>query len=113
MTRPKTNIELARGISDNTQPPIHTLLDTYLQSRGTALPDPAPACLRFAPKLVHPNGQYFPAMIALLSDPRTGEPLGGDTAHLSRLERQGQGAGREGGAEDVAWPLPGRRCSTG
>ena len=77
MSELKTNAELARGISDNAQPPIHTLLETYLQWRGTVLPDPAPRCLRFAPKLAHPNGQYFPAMIALLSHPRTGEPLGG------------------------------------
>jgi hypothetical protein len=77
MREPKTNAELAREISDNAQPPIDTLLESYLQWRGTVLPDPAPACLRFAPKLLHPNGQYFPAMIALLSHPRTGEPLGG------------------------------------
>ena len=77
MREPKTNAELAREISDNAQPPVDSLLEIYLQWRGIVLPDPAPNCLRFAPKLVHPNGQYFPAMIALLSHPRTGEPLGG------------------------------------
>jgi uncharacterized protein (DUF927 family) len=77
MSELKTNVRLAREISANAQPAIDTLLKIYLQWRGTVLPDPAPACLRFASKLVHPNGQYFPAMIALLSDPRTGEPLGG------------------------------------
>ena len=113
MSELKTHAALAREISDNAQPPTDPLLETYLEWRGTVLPDPAPTCLRFAPKLVHPNGQYFPAMIALLTRPRTGEPVRGDTAHLSRLERQGQGAGREGGAEDVARPLPGRGRSTG
>ena len=77
MSEGKTNAGLAREISGNAQPPIDTLLEIYLQWRGTVLPDPAPNCLRFAPKLVHPNGQYFPAMIAMLSHPRTGEPLGG------------------------------------
>ena len=77
MSEVKTNAGLAREISGNAQPPIDTLLEIYLQWRGTVLPDPAPNCLRFAPKLVHPNGQYFPAMIAMLSHPRTGEPLGG------------------------------------
>ncbi|HEY1783716.1 MAG TPA: toprim domain-containing protein [Roseiarcus sp.] len=77
MSELKTNVRLAREISANAKPAIDTLLEIYLQWRGTVLPDPAPARLRFAPKLVHPNGQYFPAMVALLSDPRTGEPLGG------------------------------------
>ena len=77
MSELKTHAALAREISDNAQPPTDPLLETYLEWRGTVLPDPAPTCLRFAPKLAHPNGQYFPAMIALLSHPRTGEPLGG------------------------------------
>jgi hypothetical protein len=45
MSEVKTNAGLARGISDNAQPPIDTLLEIYLQWRGTLLPDPAPTCL--------------------------------------------------------------------
>ena len=77
MTEPKTNAELAREIWDNAQPITGTLVETYLRSRGITLPDPAPECLRFAPKLRHPNGQFFPAMIALPTNPKTGEPVGG------------------------------------
>jgi hypothetical protein len=49
MSELKTNAELAREISDNAEPSIDTLLKTYLEWRGTVLPDPAPTCLRFAP----------------------------------------------------------------
>jgi hypothetical protein len=77
MTKRKTNAELAREVWDHAQPITGTLVDAYLQSRGITPPDPAPECLRFSPKLVHPNGQFFPAMIALPTNPKTGEPVGG------------------------------------
>ena len=48
-----------------------------MKSRGITLPDPGPECLRFAPKLRHPNEQFFPAMIALSTHPKTGAPVGG------------------------------------
>ena len=77
MTKRKTNAELAREIWDSAQPISGTLVEIYLGSRGITLPDPAPDCLRFAPKLTHSNGQFFPAMIALPTNPKTGEPIGG------------------------------------
>ena len=77
MTKRKTNAELAREIWDSAQPISGTLVDIYLGSRGISLPDRAPDCLRFAPQLTHPNGQFFPAMIALPTNPKTVEPIGG------------------------------------
>jgi hypothetical protein len=77
MTKRKTNTELAREIWDSAQPISGTLVDIYLGSRGISLPDRAPDCLRFAPQLTHPNGQFFPAMIALPTNPKTVEPIGG------------------------------------
>jgi uncharacterized protein (DUF927 family) len=75
MSERKTNVEFARSILEDAGP--GTLLETYFGSRGITLPDPAPECLRFAPKLPHPNEQYFPAMIAQLTNPKTGVPTGG------------------------------------
>jgi putative DNA primase/helicase len=77
MNARKTNAEIAREILDNTRPAPGTLLDTYFRSRGITPPEPVPECLRFAPKLAHPNEQYFPAMIAQLTNPMTGAPTGG------------------------------------
>jgi hypothetical protein len=73
----KTNAELAREVWDGAQPITCTLFEIYLASRGISPPDPAPDCLRFAPRLTHSNGQFFPAMIALPTNPKTGEPTGG------------------------------------
>jgi putative DNA primase/helicase len=53
------------------------LVETYLRSRGITPSDPTPECLRFAAKLRHPNEQFFPAMLALLTNPETGAPVGG------------------------------------
>jgi hypothetical protein len=77
MTKRKTNAELARETWGSAQPITGTLVETYLGSRGISAPDPAPDCLRFSSKLMHPNGQFFPAMIALPTNPKTGEPVGG------------------------------------
>jgi hypothetical protein len=77
MSEGKPKAKLAAEIWNNAQPIAGTLVEAYLRSRGITPPEPGPECLRFAPKLVHPNGQYFPAMIALLTHPRTGESVGG------------------------------------
>jgi hypothetical protein len=77
MTKRRTKADLAGEIRDSAQPTPATLVDIYLGSRGITPLDPAPECLRFAPKLAHPIGQFFPAMIAVPTNPRTGEPIGG------------------------------------
>jgi uncharacterized protein (DUF927 family) len=77
MSELKTNAELARELWDNAQPVKGTPVEAYLRSRGITLPEPDPECLRCAPKLRHPNEQFFPAMIALPTNPKTGAPVGG------------------------------------
>jgi uncharacterized protein (DUF927 family) len=77
MTKRRTKADLAGEIWDRAQPITGTLAEAYLGSRGITTPDPVPDCLRFSPKLTHPNGQFFPAMIALPFNPNTGEPVGG------------------------------------
>jgi hypothetical protein len=77
MSELKTNTELAREIWDNAEPINGTLVEAYLRSRGVTPPEPGPERLRFAPKLRHPSEQFFPAMIALPTNPKTGAPVGG------------------------------------
>jgi len=77
MTKRKTKSELADEIRDRSEPATSPLIQAYFVSRGITPLDHAPDCLRFAPKLTHPNRQYFPAMIAVPTNPKTGEPIGG------------------------------------
>jgi uncharacterized protein (DUF927 family) len=77
MSDAKTNADLARELWDNAQPITGTLVEVYLRSRGITPLEPGPKWLRFAPKLRHPNGQFFPAMIAMPTNPKTGAPVGG------------------------------------
>ena len=77
MTEPNTNAELALEIWDNAQPVKGTPVESYLKSRGITPPEAGPECLRFAPALRHPNEQFFPAMIAMPTSPKTGAPVGG------------------------------------
>jgi Domain of unknown function (DUF927) len=77
ISEPKTNAEVARGIWDDAQPITGTLVEAYLRSRGITLPEPGPEYLRFASRLRHPNGQFFPARIALPTNPKTGASVGG------------------------------------
>jgi uncharacterized protein (DUF927 family) len=77
MSELKTNAELAREIWDNARPIVGAPMESYLKSRGITPPDPGPECLRFAPMLRHPNEQFFPAMIARPTNPKTGAPVGG------------------------------------
>jgi hypothetical protein len=62
----------ARELWDNAQPITGKLAETYLRSRGITPPNPAPACLRFAPELRHPSGKSFPALIAQVTHTKTG-----------------------------------------
>ena len=51
-----------------------TIADQYLLSRCCALP-PADGHLRFHPALPHPSGHVGPALVALVTDARTREPI--------------------------------------
>ncbi len=77
--------DLARRVWQGGQPPAGTLVQTYLAARGLMLPEDAP--LRFHP--VCPRGaERWPAMLALMTDPATGEACG---LHRTFLARDGSG----------------------
>jgi hypothetical protein len=79
------NIDHARRIWNEARLPAGTLVEYYLHSRRLELPDEP--VIRFHPEC--PNGKdRMPAMIALMSDPETGEPRG---IHRTFLRPDGSG----------------------
>lgn len=85
---PATTLELARRIWGEAFPAAGTPVATYLAARGLALPSGAP--LRSHPRAWRNAafGPAGPAMVALMSDPETGEPCG---AHVTYLRPDGSG----------------------
>jgi putative DNA primase/helicase len=75
-------VQHALKIWKETEPAAGTLVQRYLQSRRiNASP---PEVLRFHPALKHwPTGQVYPAMIALVTDGRSGDPIGIHRTYLS------------------------------
>jgi hypothetical protein len=71
-----TTADSAKKIWAAAQPVAGTLTEKYLGSRGIELPSPVPKHLRFAPKLTHPNEQYFPGLVALVTHAKTGAEMG-------------------------------------
>jgi putative DNA primase/helicase len=63
-----------------------TLVETYLASRGLILPPSSD--VRFHPGLKHPSGSYCPAMVGLVTNGRTGEPV---AIHRTFLAPDGNG----------------------
>jgi putative DNA primase/helicase len=63
-----------------------TLLDDYLASRKISFP--SAASLRFHPDLKHPSGSRWPAMVALVTNGESGEPV---AIHRTYLARNGKG----------------------
>ena len=63
-----------------------TLIETYLRSRGIDLP--APSAIRFHPRLKHPSGDAWPAMLALVTRGSDDAPL---AIHRTFLARDGAG----------------------
>ena len=109
----------AKKIWAESIPIVGTLGETYLQSRGGALPSPALQCLRFAPKLQHPNQQYFPALLVGATEPQTGAPTGGiqrvflawSGKGKAQVERKGQKMSlgpMRGGVAGLAEPVDGK-----
>jgi len=77
-----------RAAWGHAQPWRGTLAETYLRARGCALPPPD-ADLRFEPQAWHwLERRAFPAMVALCTDARTGEPR---TLHTTYLRPDGAG----------------------
>lgn len=82
---PKKTLDFARIVWREAIPAAGTLVETYLASRGLILP--ARKVLRFHPACRRDKDQ-LPAMIALMQDPATGEPVG---IHRTFLRADGQG----------------------
>jgi hypothetical protein len=80
---PPATLDLARRIWREAVAPAATLAETYLATRGLSIETGAP--LRFHPDC--PRGaERWPAMLALMTDPATGEPCG---VHRTFLARDG------------------------
>jgi putative DNA primase/helicase len=69
-----------------TVPANGTLIETYLRSRGIVMP--IPAALRFHAGLKHPCGEFWPAMVALVTRGADGAPR---AIHRTFLGRDGHG----------------------
>ena len=70
-----------------------TPVETYLRSRGIAIP--VPPSIRFHAGLRHPSGGIWPSMVALVTRGDDGKPIG-DSPHLPRPRWQRKGADRAG-----------------
>ena len=79
------NRELARRIWCESVPARGSLVEAYLQHRGVGLPDEP--VIRWHPSCPRTGGP-LPAMIALMADPVTGEPMG---VHRTFLRPDGAG----------------------
>jgi hypothetical protein len=82
-------LDLARRLWREGKPAAGSLVERYLASRGLTLPDD-PDVLRFHPRAWRnpKHGLHGPAMVALMTDPLTGEPCG---AHVTYLRPDGAG----------------------
>lgn len=77
---PPATLDAARRIWRECGPAEGTLAETYLAGRGLRLDPGAP--LRFHPACPR-EGERLPALVALMSDPATGEPCGIHRTYLA------------------------------
>jgi putative DNA primase/helicase len=94
--------EAALSIWKASKPAGGTLTETYLGSRGLLLP--GMPTLRFHPRLKHPSGSSWPAMIALVTSGADGIPLG---IHRTFLARNGIGKASVGPQKMMLGPCRG------
>jgi hypothetical protein len=90
-----STLELARSIWGGAQPAVGSVVATYLASRGLILPTDAP--IRFHPSCQR-GAERLPAMVALMTAPQSGEPVG---VHRTFLRHDGSGKA-EGTAKMMA-----------
>jgi len=76
----------ALDVWEATSPAQGTLVETYLRSRGITVEPPL--AIRFHPGLQHPGGYSWPAMVALVTDGVSEEPV---AVHRTFLARDGNG----------------------
>jgi putative DNA primase/helicase len=86
---PRDTKPIARQIWNEARPPEGTLVQAYLRSRGLSLP-PSPV-LRFHPSCAR-GKERLPAMVALMTDSVTAEPVG---VHRTFLRPDGNGKAAE------------------
>ncbi len=98
--------------------PVCGTAEAYLRARGCALP-PADSDLRCTERLLHPSGYSGPALVALVTDAITGEPM---TLHRTWVCADGRKAdidpprlllGNHGKAGGVIRLWPGESVTTG
>jgi hypothetical protein len=85
--RTRARIAAALAIWDEAQPAAGTIVETYLVSRKCYLSAIQPGVIRFQPYCYF-DGLPVPAMLALMRDIRTGEPVG---VHRTALAQDGTG----------------------
>jgi putative DNA primase/helicase len=78
--------DTALAIWETAKPARGTLVEIYLASRGIDLPPPD--VLRFCAALKHPSGDWWPAMVALVTNGADGMSI---AVHRSFLARNGGG----------------------
>ena len=89
-------LDLARAIWREAGPAAGTPVETYLAGRGLALEPGAP--IRFHPSCAR-GGERHPAMVALMTDPATGQPCG---VHRTFLAANGRDRLRDGKGKMMA-----------
>ena len=78
--------ERALSIWRSATPADETLVETYLGKRGITVTPPT--SLRFHPRLKHPMGDFWPAMVALVTRGEDGTPM---AIHRTYLAYSGSG----------------------
>jgi putative DNA primase/helicase len=81
----ETRTQAALRLWGATVPAPGTLVETYLAARNIVIP--VPGALRFHAAMMHPGGQRWPAMIALVTRGADGAPM---AVHRTSLARDGR-----------------------
>jgi putative DNA primase/helicase len=93
---PPRTLDLARNLWRDAMPPQGTLAEAYLLSRGLALEPGLPIRFHACAWRHKESGPSGPAMIALMTCPKTGEAIG---AHVTYIHANGAGKAEGGRAK--------------
>jgi putative DNA primase/helicase len=83
---PSANSIFAMSLWQHATPPTGTIVETYLRSRRCWTEPAAADVIRFHPNCPFGSGVSVPAMVALITDAVTGEPIG---VHRTALKDNG------------------------
>lgn len=81
--RGSRNTKFALDIWAASRGALGTPAELYLRSRAITISPPA---LRFHPRLKHSSGAYLPAMVAIVTNAQTGEPMAIHRTYLDNLK---------------------------